>query len=385
MYVTPATLSSAYCHIRIVMRIAPQKSDRLTTNTHAVSTSDGTQSRPPTGNPLSNYFQDPPALIAIMGVTGSGKTTFVNQATKSSLPVGGDLESCTSETQVSEEFILDGRRVALIDTPGFDDTNQKDTDVLKSIAVFLGEVHSAGMKLAGVIYVHRISDDRFGGLATKNFRMLKELCGENTLKNVVFMTNMWGRVTSNQGAARERQLKNRYFKAAIEKGAQLCRHDDTPESAHAILRTILRNQPVVLQIQRELIDEGKDIAQTGAGVELTREIREVIERFGRDIKELEECMLKAMKEKDEESRREFAEERRTMQEEMVKLQKESAQMQFEFDVAQSEMRMQVRKIREEYEDRVRELERREHENSLKIEDLQRSTRVLQYARSCAIM
>jgi predicted GTPase len=63
----------------------------------------------------------------------------VNQASKSHLKVGEDLESCTSEIQESEEFILDGRRVVLIDTPGFDDTHQSDTDVLKLIAAFLGE------------------------------------------------------------------------------------------------------------------------------------------------------------------------------------------------------------------------------------------------------
>jgi len=63
----------------------------------------------------------------------------VNQASKSHLKVGEDLESCTSSVQESGEFLLDGRRVVLIDTPGFDDTYQSDTDVLKSIAAFLGE------------------------------------------------------------------------------------------------------------------------------------------------------------------------------------------------------------------------------------------------------
>ena len=63
----------------------------------------------------------------------------MNQASKSYLQVGEDLDSCTSEIQESEEFVLDGRRVILIDTPGFDDTHKSDTDVLKSIAAFLGE------------------------------------------------------------------------------------------------------------------------------------------------------------------------------------------------------------------------------------------------------
>ena len=43
----------------------------------------------------------------------------------------------TSEVQLSEEFTLNGRRVVLIDTPGFDDVNSSDTDVLRLITKFL--------------------------------------------------------------------------------------------------------------------------------------------------------------------------------------------------------------------------------------------------------
>ena len=60
-------------------------------------------------------------------------------ASKSCLKVEEDFESSTPEIQESKGFILDGRRVVLIDIPGFDDTHQSDTDVLKSIALFLGE------------------------------------------------------------------------------------------------------------------------------------------------------------------------------------------------------------------------------------------------------
>ena len=48
-----------------------------------------------------------------------------------------NLESCTAEVQLADEFILDGRKVVLIDTPGFDDTSKSDTDILKMIAAFL--------------------------------------------------------------------------------------------------------------------------------------------------------------------------------------------------------------------------------------------------------
>jgi len=38
---------------------------------------------------------------------------------------------------MASPFNLDGRRVVLFDTPGFDDTTQSDADVLRTIAAFL--------------------------------------------------------------------------------------------------------------------------------------------------------------------------------------------------------------------------------------------------------
>jgi len=341
----------------------------------------------------------------VMGVTGSGKTTFVNQVSGSCLEIGDDLESCTSKVQESEEFILDGKRVVLVDTPGFDDTHKTDTEVLKSIAGFLGETYSVGAKLTGVIYTHRISDIKFGGLAVKNFKMFRELCGENTLKNVVLVTNMWGLVTSDQqGAAREQQLKDKYFKAAIEKGAKLCRYNNDLESGQGILREILGKEPVVLKIQEELIDEGKDIGETGAVAELKRGILEVEGNYKREIKELDENMQRAEEERDEESRREFEEERRRMQEEMEDLQKDCEEMESKFDKARREMeeRMnaRVRYLRGKYEaeiqkyrERVKELESEGNKNASEIKKIKEKMaeleeqlrKIYRFFKKCTIM
>ena len=279
---------------------------------------------------------------------------------------------------------------------------------LAHFSVRLNEVfrYSAGAKLAGVIYVHRISDDRFGGLAVKNFRMFRELCGEKTLKNVILMTNMWGRVTPQQGADRERQLEDNYFKAAIEKGAQMCRHKNTPKSARTILRMILENRPVVLKIQRELIDEHKDIGQTGAGVELNREMLEVVEKYQNEIRDLEENMRKAMEEKDEESHEELEEERRRLQGEMEELRKDAEEMKSKFEAARREMEERISarfeerlsRLQEEYEaeiqryeSRVKELERDGHENASQIMTLKQTMAELRkrakdvQVRKCIVM
>ena len=61
----------------------------------------------------------------------------MNKASRSHFEVGHSHEPCTTNTQSTEVFEVDGRRVVLIDTPGFDDTNETDTEALKSIAGFL--------------------------------------------------------------------------------------------------------------------------------------------------------------------------------------------------------------------------------------------------------
>ena len=47
------------------------------------------------------------------------------------------LKSCTTEVQPANEFTLDEQRVLLVDTPGFDNTDKSDTDILNMIAAFL--------------------------------------------------------------------------------------------------------------------------------------------------------------------------------------------------------------------------------------------------------
>lgn len=55
----------------------------------------------------------------------------------SNLPVGGGLQSCTSAVEAAPSFQLGGRSITLFDTPGFDDTEKTDTEVLRLISAFL--------------------------------------------------------------------------------------------------------------------------------------------------------------------------------------------------------------------------------------------------------
>ena len=89
-----------------------------------------------------------------------------------------------------------------------------------------------GSQLAGLIYIHRISDKRFSGISGRNFKIFRELCGETSLKNVVIVTNMWGDVSYDVGKDRERELASKFLKPALNRGAQMVYHHNTEQSTH---------------------------------------------------------------------------------------------------------------------------------------------------------
>ena len=175
--------------------------------------------------------------------------------------------------------------------------------------------------LAGVIYVHRISDHRFGGITGRNFNMFHKLCGGSTLRNVVLITNMWNNVHQDVNEACETELSDNFFKPALDEGAQMVRHHNTTESAQDIILKIMKNRPVVLRVQRELVDEGKNIIDTVAGEFLNQELKEQIRRYQVELKEVQEEMVQALKEKDEEMRQGLEEAERELQEKIEKVER----------------------------------------------------------------
>ena len=128
------------------------------------------------------------------------------------------------------------------------------------------------------------------GHSTKNLRMFRKLCGEPTTQNDVVITNMWGEVDPIVGEARKNELKHDedFFKPILDGGALMIRHGSTRTSAHNTLRHILKNYPLPLQVQRELVDEKKDISETAAGTELSRELMDQITAHKKEMDLLHE-------------------------------------------------------------------------------------------------
>ncbi|KAF9446181.1 hypothetical protein P691DRAFT_804502 [Macrolepiota fuliginosa MF-IS2] len=267
--------------------------------------------------------------IAVMGPTGTGKSTFINLLTNSDFGVGNDLESCTDSVHFTSPFDLEGKQVILIDTPGFDDTKITDSDVLKMIAASLSLIRGSHLKLAGVIYMHRIIDNRMGGISGRNFRMFRHLCGDSSLSNVVIVTSMWDQIATELGEAREVELKTKpiFFEPVIARGARIARHNNTTESARSIIRSILsrHSEQSTLQIQEEL-EAGISINATKAGQELDKDLRERSVRHQDELRVVMEEMREAIRLRDEESRKDLALEREKLEVMIKRLEHESASL-----------------------------------------------------------
>jgi hypothetical protein len=209
--------------------------------------------------------------------------------------------------------------------------------------------YERGVELVGVLYFHRISDNRMSGTPVKNFRMFRKLCGDSALRNVVIVTNMWGEVDLRVGEAREAELMETdiFFQPALKKGAQMARHKNTVPSAEDIVRLILNHDSLPLHIQKELVDEGKDISQTRAGQELNRELADQIRRQEDDIRILMEEMQQAINDKDEETRREKEAEARMMQEEKEKFEDDARRMKSDYQREKQELEARIAEAEQE--------------------------------------
>ncbi|KAH0434586.1 hypothetical protein CcaCcLH18_05197 [Colletotrichum camelliae] len=241
----------------------------------------------PTSNAEPPIPTENDLLIAVMGMTGSGKTTFVNKITDLAMEIGHGLKSCTKEIHVAT-MPIDGRNVHLIDTPGFDDTELEDSDILMRIAGYLGP----SVRLSGIFYLHPINSRRMGGVATRNLELFRKLVGQDNMRNIKLITTMWDDIEHDQGEKHLEELTRDFWNEMVAAGAQVVCCYDAAQDGRRIIRDVLKTSPVTLQLQREM-EAGCALAETTAGKSLMDRYDKLQERYQTDMKVLREQLAKA--------------------------------------------------------------------------------------------
>lgn len=190
--------------------------------------------------------------------------------------------------------------------------------------------YAQGRLLHGVIYLHRISDNRISGTSKRNFQTYQELCGPEALSRSVIVTTMWSRIDNTIAVAYEEELRSnvQFFEPALSRGAELLRYEDTKASAHAIIhRLVAKSSPLLpLHIQRELVDEKKKPSQTVAGETLLRELAKLEQNHLNDLQELEREMAEARSAQDEIAVAELQEEKEKLEAEQKRYEEEKAKL-----------------------------------------------------------
>ena len=147
--------------------------------------------------------------------------------------------------------------LVFVDTPGFE--SKSDLDVLKMVDNWLKSTYvfffcgssltrlcvilsryGKSIKLSGLLYFHRISDNRRKpDSPLKYLSMFERLCGKNTLQNVILTTTMWDEVDLETGEERERELKTGYWRPMLNRSSTTNRFSRTRESALTVIDPLI--------------------------------------------------------------------------------------------------------------------------------------------------
>ncbi|KAF9032995.1 P-loop containing nucleoside triphosphate hydrolase protein [Panaeolus papilionaceus] len=216
-------------------------------------------------------------MESVVGSIGSGKSTFVNSATGSSLKVGHDSKLCTSAISVVC-FHHDNARIYVVDTPGLNDKDRSDEDTCNLISEWFKRCVPE-INFAGIVYLNRISDDGVKGKWQEKF--FQQLCSGNYRK-VTFATTMWDDLGQDVGSTemhkQERTLKE-YFASIFNGGAQLKRVDNRPKSAKDLLMDIIRDFKKDFQavnVQKQLVADHKSLAEVKISADMDATLIRVI-------------------------------------------------------------------------------------------------------------
>ena len=290
-------------------------------------------------------------------------------ASGSSLQVGKERWWGTTEVQLSNEFVVGGRKVVLIDTPAVGDEILGAPDVLEIISAFLETmwvvfVHfivlstqhldrSRGRStLGGFIYLHEVSNPWVTGMYARHLMMFRKLCGKSTLENVIIVTTMWDRV-SYDGEARENTLVTDFFKRALDKGAQLVRYRVAAQpTAHDIIRRVTQN------------------------LRISPEPNEQIRRHQDELKAVREEMIKVLRDQEQILRREFEQEACKVWEQiMVEFEQKIYKVQEQARVELEENRL--KQMRVELEQEIHKVQER-----ARVESEREIRKVREHTRNC---
>ena len=175
------------------------------------------------------------------------------------------MYSATSEVN-SYRCTVDGIKFVLVDTPGFNDTFRDEKDILQEITTWLSKTYASGKRLNGILYLHPIVNTRVEGSSLLSLQIFRKLCGPQCYKHIFLCTTFWDIVDESVGERREAELcgSEELWGLMRQQGSAVVRIRDYYKTKDILLE-IAQKSSIVLDVQREVVEESRPMENTSAG------------------------------------------------------------------------------------------------------------------------
>ncbi|KAH6880837.1 hypothetical protein BKA70DRAFT_1343009 [Coprinopsis sp. MPI-PUGE-AT-0042] len=183
-------------------------------------------------------------VILVLGSTGVGKSKFIQELTgDATIVVGHTLRSCTRDVSPYEvkdlqHSSLAGRRLILVDTPGFDSEYTDDAEIVRIIMVGLEQTFGKQKSPAGIVYLSDIRQTRI--VPWRTSEALATLCGEKSFNKAVVATSQWDRLREELDGSQEQRAMAMY-EPIVRRGAEIMHIRQKPNDQKAIITYLLDN------------------------------------------------------------------------------------------------------------------------------------------------
>ena len=200
-------------------------------------------------------------------------------------------------------FQYQGKKVHLIETPGFNDHLKFNFDILNETYYWLCLQYGSNFRLSGIIHLHPIASPRMSVSDSTKLQVLQRALEPSKRSPIALVTTKWDIIKPEISALRETELKSMAQDSTIVHWNFVTRYENSQSSALSIIDMFMTKEKGTLNRQHRFIDQHKTLDETAAGQELQKELEawnlklEHYIRLDEDSEDKEPLMLKAELEK----------------------------------------------------------------------------------------
>jgi hypothetical protein len=98
------------------------------------------------------------------------------------------------------------------------------------------------IKITGILYLHKINENRMTQPPLPHYQMFGRLCGEGFHTRVLLVTTMWEKLSNRDDGERRNAILRNHWSEMIDKGSEIVSHDGEKESAWSVVKALLALQ-----------------------------------------------------------------------------------------------------------------------------------------------